>query len=61
MINVDSQKILARFIFTWLWNNSVNVKLDERGKLVKIHHIIDNEKLLGVNNLDEFIINKASL
>ena len=44
---------------TWFWNNSVNVKLNERSQLTKIHHVIDIEKLLGVDNLDEFINNSS--
>ena len=44
---------------TWFWNNSVNVKLNERSQPTKIHHVIDIEKLLGVDNLDEFINNTS--
>ena len=44
---------------TWFWNNSVNVKLDERSHPTKINHVIDIEKLLGVDNLDEFISNTS--
>ena len=44
---------------TWFWNNSVNVKLDERSQPTKINHVIDIEKLLGVNSLDEFISNTS--
>ena len=45
---------------TWFWNNSVNVKLDERSQPTKINHVIDTEKLLGVdNNLDEFRSNTS--
>ena len=40
---------------TWFWNNAVNVKLSERSNPVKIFHIIDIEKLLGIDNLDDFI------
>ena len=40
---------------TWFWKNSVNVKLNERSQPTKIHHVIDTEKLLAVDNLDEFI------
>ena len=39
----------------WFWNNSINVKVNERSQPTKIHHVIDIEKLLGVDNLDEFI------
>ena len=44
---------------TWFWNNEVNVKLSERSKPVKIFHIIDIEKLLGFDNLDDFINNTS--
>ena len=43
----------------WFWNNSVNVKLNERSQPTKIHHVIDIEKLLGADNLDK-LINNAS-
>ena len=44
---------------TWFWNNSVNVKFDARSQPRKINHIIDIEKLLGVDNSDEFISNTS--
>ena len=44
---------------TWFWNNSVNVKLDETSQPTKINYVIDIEKLLGVDNLDEFISNTS--
>ena len=44
---------------TWFWNNYVNVKLNERSQPTKIHHVIDIEKLLVVDNLDEFINNTS--
>ena len=34
---------------TWLWNNSVDVKLDEKSQPAKVHHIIDIEKFLGID------------
>ena len=39
---------------TLFWNNSVNVKLNERSQPTNIHHVIDIEKV-GVDNSDEFI------
>ena len=42
---------------TWFWNNVINVKLNERIHPAKIYHIIDIEKLLDVDNLDDFINN----
>ena len=44
---------------TWFWNNSVIVKLDERSQPTNINHVIDIEKLLGVDNLEEFINNTS--
>ena len=42
----------------WFWYNVINVKLNE-SQPAKIYHIIDIEKLLGVDNLDEFINNTS--
>ena len=44
---------------TWFWNNAVHVKLSERSNPVKIFHIIDIEKLFGIDNLDDFISNTS--
>ena len=44
---------------TWFWNNAVNVKLSERSNPVKIFHIVDIEKLFGIDNLDDFISNSS--
>ena len=41
------------------WNNTANVKLSERSNSAKIVHIIDIEKLLGIDNLDEIIRNTS--
>ena len=43
----------------WFWNNVINVKLNERSQPAKIYHIFDIEKLLGVDNLDDFINNTS--
>ena len=51
----DADKIHS----TWFWNNSVNVKLNERSQPMKIHHVIDIGKLLGVDNLNEFVNNTS--
>ena len=40
---------------TWFWNNSVHVKLNERSQPIKIHHVIDIEKLLRVDNVDDVL------
>ena len=50
LINVDSSKLLARFIPN-------GFEINERSQPTKIHHVIDIEKLLRVDNLGEFINN----
>ena len=52
-------KNAGKIHYTWSWNNAVNVKLSERSNPVKIFHIIDIEKLLGIDNLDDFISNTS--
>ena len=52
-------KNVGKIHSTCFSNNSVDVKLNERGQPTKIHHVIDIEKLLGVDNLDEFTNNTS--
>ena len=52
-------KNAGKIHYTWSWNNAVNVKLSERSNPVKIFHIIDIEKLLGIDNLDDFMSNTS--
>ena len=42
---------------TWFFNNAVNLKLTEHGRIHKIFHVTDIENLLEVNNLEEYINN----
>ena len=44
---------------TWFWNNAVNVEISEKSNPVKAFHIIDIEKILGIDNLDDFINNTS--
>ena len=48
-------KNMGKIYSAWFWNNVINVKLNERSKPAKIYHIIDIEKLLDVDNLDDFV------
>ena len=48
-------KILGKIHSTWFYNNAVNIKLTENGRIHKIFHIIDTEKLLDIDNLDELL------
>ena len=50
-------KNAEKIYYTWFWNNAVNVKLSERSNPIKIFHIIDIEKLFGIDSLDDFISN----
>ena len=36
------------------FNNSVNLKLINNGPIYKIFHIVDIEKFLRINNLEEY-------
>ena len=51
--------MLARFIPRGCLNNSFNTNLNEKSQSMKIHLVIDTEKLLGVDNLDKFINNTS--
>ena len=42
---------------TWFYNSSLHIKLVENGPIHKIFHPTDIEKVLGVDNLDEYINN----
>ena len=44
---------------TWFFNNAINIKLTEHGRLYKIFHVTDIENLLGVGNLEEYINNAS--
>ena len=57
--NCRELKNVGKIHSTWLWNNAVNIKLSERSNPVKIFHIIDIEKLFGVDNLNDFISNPS--
>ena len=48
-------KNLGKIHSTWFYNNAVNIKLTENGRIHKIFHIIDIEKLLDIDNLDELL------
>ena len=48
-------KNLGTIHSTWFYNNAGNIKLTENGRTDKIFHISDIEKLLDIDNLDEFL------
>ena len=48
-------KNLGKIHSTWFYNNAVNIKHTENGRIHKIFHIIDIEKLLDIDNLDELL------
>ena len=54
-INVEISKNLKKILLTWFYNNAVNIKLTENGRIHKIFHIIDTGMLLDINNLEEFL------
>ena len=40
---------------SWFYNSTLHIKLVENGPIHKIFHPTDIEKVLGVDNLDEYI------
>ena len=42
---------------TWFFNNAVNIKLTEHGRIHKIFHVTNIENLLEIGNLEEYINN----
>ena len=48
-------KNLGKIRSTWFYNNAVNIKFTENGRIRNILHIIDIEKLIDIDNLDEFL------
>ena len=50
-------KSVRKIHSTWFYNSTLQVKLVENGPIHKIFHPTDIEKILGVDNLDEYINN----
>ena len=44
---------------SWFWNNAVNIKVTTNGEVHQIFHTTNIEKILGMENLDDFISNKS--
>ena len=42
---------------TWFYNSTLHIKITENGPIHKTFHLTDIEKVLGVDNLDEYINN----
>ena len=40
---------------TWFFNNVVNLKLTEHGRIHKIFHVTDIKNLLEIDNLEEYV------
>ena len=52
-------KNFGKIYSTWFWNNVISVKLTERSQSAKLYLIIDIEKLLGVDSLEESLNNTS--
>ena len=48
-------KSARKIHLTWFYNGTLHIKLVENGPIHKISHPTDIEKVLGVDNLDEYI------
>ena len=44
---------------TWFFNNVINIKLTEHGRIHKIFHVTDIENLLEIDNFEEYINNAS--
>ena len=53
-INVNNSRVPGRYNLTWFFNNVINVKLTEHGRIHKIFHVTDIENLWETDNLEEY-------
>ena len=44
---------------TWFFNNAVNVKLTELGKILKVIHVTGIDNLLKIDSLEDYIENAS--
>ena len=52
-------KNARRIHSTWFFNNFVNIKLTEHGRIHKIFQVTDIENLLEIDSLEEYINNAS--
>ena len=52
-------KSARKIHFTWFFNNAVNIKLTQHGRIHKIFHVTGIENLLEIDNLEEHINNAS--
>ena len=50
-------KSACKIHLTWFYNSTLHKKLVENGPIHKIFHATDVEKVLGIDNLNEYINN----
>ena len=53
-INVNNSRVPGRYNLTWFFNNVINVKLTEHGRIHKIFHVTDIENPWETDNLEEY-------
>ena len=53
-------KNVGKLFYFWFFNNTLNVKLIEKGPVTKIFHVIDIENLLQAHSIEELINNSSS-
>ena len=59
IINVDSSRVPGRYILPGSSKNAVNIRLTEHGRIHKIFYVTDIEKLLEIDDLEEYINNAS--
>ena len=52
-------KIACKIHSTWIFKNTVNLKLTDNDFIHKISHIADNENILEIDNSDEYVNNSS--
>ena len=52
-------KTAGKIHSTWFFNNTANFKLIDNGLIHKISHTVDIEKILEINNLEEYVNNSS--
>ena len=51
---------VGKLFYFWFFNNTLNVKLTENGRITKILHISDLKNLLQINSIEELLNSPSS-
>ena len=59
MLRCRQLKAAGKILFTWFFNNTVNMKLTDNGAAYNISHVVNIENLLRIDNLDKYVSNSS--